>query len=53
MAGEMDVLKNFMICTDIMQKNGMGCECSKYGERKEAHTWFCYGNLRKETNWKT
>jgi hypothetical protein len=45
-AGEERVLKNFMICTDIMKRKEMGWECSTYGE-KNAHTRFCYGNLRK------
>ena len=34
MDGEELVLKNFMICTDIMKKNEMGWECSTYGGEK-------------------
>ena len=53
MTGEKRMLKSIMICPDLMKKNEMGWKCSTYGGREEAHTVFCYGNLRKETNWKT
>jgi hypothetical protein len=38
---------------DQIEKNEMGAACSTYGEREEVYTRFWWGNLRKETTWKT
>jgi hypothetical protein len=46
-------VEELQICTNIMKKNEMGWECSKHRGERKTHTGFCYGNLRKETNWKT